>query len=405
MIFVDREGRRENLRPRQGESVYSLLVRHFIPPTSVVVLQDKVPVTENIIPQSGYTYEVHLIEGYDVNALRSAYREMTSSPPTGELPCFTERHLSFGLNGALQLKTKAIDLERLAVEIEGRVAETIDHFKLVHSGDKLVLGLSGGVDSSSLLLILASAAERIGFEIQAVTFEDFDSKSSTTFCHAHQLAESLGVPHNLVPARLVEETFHLGKSLRDILVELMSTPSAHLTMYIDHHTTRRALEVFAENCGVRTIALGLHTTDLIAGLLNGWTTGYYVADLPKRPVGNLTYIYPLAFVSKKELHLYHLQKTGQLANHSHPNPWELVPKDRNYYYYLADELQRLWPGIEDMLFTAHNWRVKKDRPPKHETCANCGSSILSQPGAKYEPAFCDVCLTFRAHGYLLSGYG
>jgi hypothetical protein len=180
----------------------------------------------------------------------------------------------------------------------------------------------------------------------------------------------------------------------------MNTPFAHHVMYIDHHTTRRTLEVFAEQGGLNRIALGLHTTDLIAGLLNGWMTGYSIANLPVRELGGLTYIYPLAFLSKRELHLYHLHCTGDLARHAYPNPWETDPMDRNFYYYLADHLQALWPGLETMLFTAHNWRLRRQPSLRYEQCQNCGAAILQQPFTTAKAEECDVCTVLRRAGFI-----
>ena len=99
----------------------------------------------------------------------------------------------------------------------------------------------------------------------------------------------------------------------------METTDAHQVMYIDHHTTRRTLEVFAESHKSHKIALGLHTTDLLGGLLNAHVTGYQTGSIPSRHLGNVEYIYPLAFISKKELHLYHLFRTGKWALHTPPN--------------------------------------------------------------------------------------
>lgn len=172
----------------------------------------------------------------------------------------------------------------------------------------------------------------------------------------------------------------------------METKATHHVMYIDHHTTRRALEVLAGRNGLNVIALGLHTTDLVAGLLNGWLTGYSIAGIPSRKVGDVTYAYPLAFVHKRELHLNHLRAVGKLARHSQPNPWERNPLDRNFYYYLADQLQAHWPGIETLLFTGHAVRLRSGQPtPRYERCRNCGAAVLHQPFTPVNSEDCDVC--------------
>jgi tRNA(Ile)-lysidine synthase TilS/MesJ len=267
-----------------------------------------------------------------------------------------------------------------------------------------LVALSGGVDSSSLLLALTSAAKRLPeFRLVAVTFEDFDSRTSSTFVHANDLAKRLGVEHHLAPASLAQEVFHLNMPLREVLPLLMKTPAAHHTMYVDHHTTRRVLEVMADRLSLNRIALGLHTTDLVAGLLNGVMSGYNIASLPLRTVGSTTYIYPLAFITKRELHLYHLSKTGKLAQHSHPNPWEMNPSDRNFYYYLADSLQSDWPGLEVLMFTAHQWRLRRQAPLSYVECRNCGAALLEQPFTKLTNGECDVCAILRTQGFIREG--
>ena len=67
----------------------------------------------------------------------------------------------------------------------------------------------------------------------------------------------------------------------------------------------------------------------------------------------------IEFVPKRELHLYYLDKTGHEAKQTEPNQWEFNPTDRNFYYYLADQLQWQWPGIETWMFTAHRYAAQE----------------------------------------------
>jgi tRNA(Ile)-lysidine synthase TilS/MesJ len=185
-----------------------------------------------------------------------------------------------------------------------------------------------------------------------------------------------------------------------VLPALMDTPDAQHTMYVDSHTTRRALEIVAEQRGIACVALGLHTSDLVAGLLNGFMTGYPSGSLPKRACGELTFIYPLAFLQKKELHLYYSEKTGGFAGHARPNTWEHDPADRNFYYYLADVLQDEWPGLELMLLTAQERASRIAGPMPWSQCANCGSAYPQIPLTSVVGDECDVCRVLRRAGFL-----
>jgi len=399
--FIDRLGNQEVLTAFSGEQVEDILLRNHIPPSSVLVLKDGSPVADTHEINLEVDYLATLIEGYDLSSIRNIYKNNREKYSDESDAVYVKRRLSLTKSGAFDEESAALSLEEIASYVEATVLDTCVEFEMFNEGDGVLLGLSGGVDSSSLLLALSAARKKLStFRLVAVTFEDFDSSNSPTLQHAIALANQLNVEHHLAPAGLAEEIFNLNTPLRDILPRLMNTEAAHQVMYIDHHTTRRVLEVFAAQKGLSKIALGLHTTDLIAGLLNGWMTGYNVANLPVRQIEDITYTYPLAFISKRELHLYHLHSTGHLARHTNPNQWEKNPKDRNFYYFLADQFQYYWPSIETMLFTAHNWRLNRTDPLRFERCQNCGSALLQQPFTVVGREECDVCMILRRAGYI-----
>ena len=81
----------------------------------------------------------------------------------------------------------------------------------------------------------------------------------------------------------------------------------------------------------------------------------------------------------------------RFAVHTYPNAWELNPRDRNYYYYLADQLQAFFPGMENYLYEAHAWQLRYHRELRFTRCENCGSHILQQDYAPVNSNLCDVC--------------
>jgi hypothetical protein len=223
-----------------------------------------------------------------------------------------------------------------------------------------------------------------------------------TYEQARRVAEVAQVEHVIAPAELADTVFNLDRPLKTVLPALMDTSDAHHAMYVDSYTTRRALEVVAEQRDIACVALGLHASDLVAGLLNGFMTGYPNGSLPKRVSGVLTFIYPLAFLQKKELHLYYFEKTGSFARHTQPNMWEHDPVDRNFYYYLADALQDEWPGLELMLVTAQERASRMAGPMPWSKCANCGSAYPQIPLTSIVSNECDVCRVLRRAGFLIA---
>lgn len=404
--LLDRRGGRHELDHRPYEQVSQVLLRHGIPPTSVLVYRDDEQIVPDNAPLAATTVHIaRLIEGYDLIGIRELYRaDLTCSEPF--LDGFPEssllkRRLSMSATGVLAIERHHLDPDAATRNVEETVNGTIDRFGLLKPGSSLVLGLSGGVDSGSLLMLLSGYLDRFVEDpptIHAATFQDFDSRYSDTFGLAARLADRFGVKHHMLEPDTAERAFHLTRPIAQILMSLMETDDAHLTMYVDHHITRRVLEVFADEHGTRDIALGLHTTDLLAGMINSWSTGHDVGAIPARVVGPYRYLFPLAFVPKRELHLYYSSRTGHLPAQATPNQWEFNPTDRNYLYYLADHLQWLWPGIEHFVFSAPA-AVTRPEPTFH-TCENCCGAARQTDLTPDWTGMCDVCQLLDKHGWV-----
>jgi len=403
-IFKDRLGNETLLYAEEGQLVRDVLITNGIPPPSVVVESNGQIVHDDhrLLPNN--YYEARLIEAYDINFLRDLYKPILESEGISSL--YSKRLFLISKNGNIVKNERNLkSLNQLASLIEDRVYDTVATYKLINQNDSVLIGLSGGVDSSAMTTILSEIRKRkdFDFNIIAATFEGFDSRFSPTLSRAKELATRLDIEHHIINADVINEIFNLRKPLHEILQELMTTEYSHFVMYVDHHTTRRALEYFAENNNIKKIALGLHTSDLLGGWLNAIITGYKMANLPLRKIGDLSYVYPLIFISKKELHLYYLAKYGEFIKQSYPNPWELHPKDRNFYYYLADFLQYYWPGIEHWVL--HTYIENKETDLKYSTCANCGAHILLQSEKETDRnGLCDVCYLLSKKGYLKENF-
>lgn len=407
LFLLDRRGGLHQLPHEDGDTLAQTLLRYAIPPTSVLAFRncDEVVLSDDTRLDSDTTCTARLIEGYDIHGIRSAFTApespSTANSIAGASHSLLHRRLSIGETGTLALEQNPLSGGTVAEHVESVVHTTLDHFNLAPKDSRVVLGLSGGVDSGSLLMLLAGyrdAHPEHPPNIVAGTFKDFDSKYSQTFDSAARLAERFGVEHHIIPAESAEEVFHLTEPIAQILMRLMETSDAHLAMYVDHHTTRRVLEVFADRHDATRIALGLHATDLLAGMINSWSSGHDAGPMPERQVGPYTYIMPLYVVPKRELHLYYTIRTGSIPNQTIPNQWEFNPTDRNFYYYLADHLQWLWPGMQHWVLNSHS--VRAAAHPTFNTCANCGGSARVLATAPEWSGRCDVCELLGKHGYI-----
>lgn len=405
MLFLaDRQGALHELSHGPGETAAQTLLRHGVPPTSVLIFRDDrgSVVADDTVLSADVFYTAQLIEAYDLATVRELYAPELDEPDQvpSDQRAFLKRRLAVTPSGSLAMERARLGRNDVARHVEETVHETIERFSLLGPDSSMVLGLSGGVDSGSLLMLLAGYRDQCTHSpptVRAATFRDFDRQYSETFDFASELADRFRVEHYALDADSAERVFHLTRPVAQVLTRLMETEDAHLAMYVDHHTTRRVLEVFADETGTTNVALGLHTTDLLAGLMNSWSTGHDIGPAPERRVGEYRYILPLTFVPKRELHLYYTARAGHRPKQTSPNEWEFTPTDRNFYYFLADHLEWLWPGVSHWTITAHAARAPA---PLFQTCENCGASVRMAADASSWSGLCDVCLLLDRHGWI-----
>jgi hypothetical protein len=407
LFLLDRRRGLHALNHTPGETLAQALLKAGVPPTSVVAFRND---DERVLPDDerlhqATTYTARLIEGYDIESVRDLFQGELGplAEPGGDVAhVLLKRRLALDPTGALRMERHRFDADDTVDHVQRTVGETISRYDLLPADSTVVLGLSGGVDSGSLLMLLAAGAEEQGDRrprVVAGTFEDFDSRYSETFSNAAKLAERFGVEHRFIPADAAERAFHLTQPIAQLLMRLTETDDAHTAMYVDHHSTRRVLEVFADEIDTSTVALGLHATDLVAGMVNSWTSGHDLGPVPSRQVGPYRYVMPLCMVPKRELHLYYTAITGAVPNQTVPNQWEFNPTDRNFHYFLADHLQWLWPGVQHWLFASLNSRPQP--LPVFETCQNCGGSARTQVNAPTWSGLCDVCQVLDKYGWII----
>lgn len=376
-----------------GQSLFSELIRYYIPPSSVVALLDDRPVSifKDISPQD--TYEVRLLEGYDIQQHRQFY-ELDGPDDT-----VSRRHLTMNDRGEISQTANHLDGSSYIDSIEEVVNETAEHYELFTPDDRVLVAVSGECDSASMLLALSALESRLDIEIEPITLEEPRGSEEGAIRHARNLANDLGLDHRLIELDEIESVYGISSSIRDAFDLLTESSYRHQIITILDTVHRRMFEEVAEDEGFDRICLGSHSTEFVAGILNSITTGIdqNVGNVPKRRAGPFTYVYPVALLGKAELAIYHWHKSGELPPTSHQNMWDVVPSEQSFIYYISDILQTFWPDICTWLVEGSQDSGTLSTPDEFVRCCNCEKYILGDGGGANQ---CIACKAFSEVGAL-----
>ena len=232
------------------------------------------------------------------------------------------------------------DFNKLQKRLRRLTGEAIADFDMIEAGDKVMVCLSGGKDSYTLLDLLLSLRLNapIDFDIVAV---NLDQKQP-------------GFPEDVLPAYLKERQipFHIIEQDTYSIVKRV-VPEGKTTCGLCSRLRRGLLYRYATENGVTKIALGHHRDDILETFfLNLFYGGTLKAMPPKLLSDNREHIVirPLAYCKEKDIDAYARTRAFPLI------PCNLCGSQQNLQRQAMKEMLGDWerrhPGRVETIFTA-----------------------------------------------------
>ena len=185
----------------------------------------------------------------------------------------------------------AFEANKLSKRLHRQVGQAIADYHMIEAGDRIMVCLSGGKDSYSLLNILLSLRQRapVPFDIIAV---NLDQKQPGFPAHVlPDYLRQLGVPFHIEN----QDTYSVVKKI---------IPEGQTMCSLCSRLRRGILYRVAGELGATKIALGHHRDDMVVTLLINMFFGSRLKGMPPKLVsddGRHVVIRPLAYVAESDL--------------------------------------------------------------------------------------------------------
>jgi tRNA 2-thiocytidine biosynthesis protein TtcA len=238
------------------------------------------------------------------------------------------------------LERTSNNFRRLQARLRGQVGKAIDDYSMIADGDLVMVCLSGGKDSYTLLDVLISLQRKapVRFELVAVNLDQKQPGFPVQVLPAYLRA--LGVPFEI----LEQDTYSVVKRV---------IPEGQTMCGLCSRLRRGRLYRYAAENGVTKIALGHHRDDMVETMFLNMFFGGKLKAMPPKLLsedGRHIVIRPLAYVPEREIERYAAARRFPII------PCRLCGSQENLQRVAVKRMladwEREFPGRTETIFSA-----------------------------------------------------
>jgi len=239
-----------------------------------------------------------------------------------------------------QKQKSRIQFNKLQKRLRHSVGDAIADFNMIENGDKVMVCLSGGKDSFTLLDVLMNLQKTapVDFELIAVNLDQKQPGFPEYVLPAY--FESLGVPYHIIE----KDTYSVVKRV---------IPEGNTTCGLCSRLRRGTLYGYAEANGISKIALGHHRDDILETFFLNIFYGGKLKAMPPKLLSDdkkNIIIRPLAYTREKEIERFAAFKDFPII------PCNLCGSQANLQRQAMKVMLKSWdkqfPGRLETIFTS-----------------------------------------------------
>jgi len=400
IIYWDKMGRKSIYEEKKGITLHEFLNKNNIPSHALLAISEEKPlrlkdkIVSDVLCLNMYNYDF-------VSFLQRIKKRKTVFYGEKKDIIFIKDLLRFSKDGNVKPYSINMDARNFKKYYEGKLRRVVyDRCKL-RASDKIAIGFSGGIDSSSCLLALKNSGLSNEIDITAITVTGVpDAESPRSLKNASYLTSKLRIPHVISRPEDIQDIFNLKTSFLEIVKKLIrDKKTSSKTIFLCHAVIRRILEEYAKSSGIKTIALCVEAEGMVANILSSVLSGYPILGIFKRKINDFEYIYPICTFTKSENLLYvFLNERSLLLQEPSGEVHQKAPDLRTAMFTLFSKMNEVFPGFYEYMILSLDHLLENFldfSKIKIKKCINCGGYFLNYENKNNKDSedlnLCPVC--------------